>query len=148
MAERDLLPVRFGATVANESAAARLLTERHDDLEAALVRVRGAVELAVRARLAAPREHVAHASAREYLRAKVGTSEAARRLHARLEAIARSAVVRSGPDVLRAAYLVDRAVVPDFVTEVQQAQALDSELSLLCTGPWPPFSFAGGEPMS
>jgi hypothetical protein len=148
MAERDLLPVRFGATVANESAAAQLLTERHDELEAALLRVRGAVELAVRARLAAPRDHVAHASGREYLRAKVGTSEAARRLHARLEAIARSAVVRSGPDVLRAAYLVDRAVVPDFVTEVQQAQALDSELSLLCTGPWPPFSFAGEEPTS
>jgi hypothetical protein len=38
--------------------------------------------------------------------------------------------------------------VPDFVAEVQQAQALNSELSLLCTGPWPPFSFAGGEPMS
>ena len=148
MEERDVLPVRFGTAIPDEAAAVRVLTERHDDLEAALDRVRGAVELAVRARLVGAVEDVAHASGREYLRARVGSSEAAGRLHDRLDAIARAAVVRSGSDVLRAAYLVDRAAVPQFVAEVEREQRSSSELSILCTGPWPPFSFAGEEPAS
>jgi Gas vesicle synthesis protein GvpL/GvpF len=143
MEDRDVLPVRFGTALADEAAAARVLMERHDELEAALDHVRGACELAVRARLAGAVDDVVHASGREYLRARVGSSEEARRLHDRLKAIARAAVVRSGPDVLRAAYLVDRAAVPGFVAEVQDAQQSCPELSILCTGPWPPFSFAG-----
>ena len=89
-----------------------------------------------------------HASGRDYLRARAGGSEAAQRLHERLDAIARSAVVRPGQDLLHAAYLVDQADVARFVAEVKRTQASCPELALLCTGPWPPFSFADAEPTS
>jgi Gas vesicle synthesis protein GvpL/GvpF len=150
MEDRDVLPVQFGTALPDERAAARMLLERHDELAAALDRVRGAVELGLRARLVGPAggERVVHASGRDYLRAHVGNAGAARRLHGRLGAISRSAVVRSGPDLLRAAYLVDRAAVAGFVAEVRRTQESSPELSLLCTGPWPPFSFASAEPTS
>jgi hypothetical protein len=148
MEERDVLPVQFGTTLPDERAAARVLLERHEELAAPLDRVRGAVELGVRARLVGGAEPAAHASGREYLRARIDNAEAGRRLHERLAAMSRSAVVRPGPDLLRAAYLVDRAAVARFVAEVQKTQESCPELSLLCTGPWPPFSFAGTEPGS
>jgi hypothetical protein len=147
MEDRDLLPVRFGADVPDERAAERVLAERHDELAAALDRVRGAVELSVRvAPVAAddpPAEH--EPSGREYLRARIARSEVARGVHDRLAALSRAAVVRPGPELLRAAYLVDREAVPAFVAEVQRTQESRPELALLCTGPWAPFSFAGAE---
>jgi Gas vesicle synthesis protein GvpL/GvpF len=150
MEDRDVLPVRFGTALPDESAATQVVLERHEELASALDRVRGAVELALRGRLVGPPggERVAHASGRDYLRARAGGSEAAQRLHERLDAIARSAVVRPGQDLLHAAYLVDRADVARFVAEVKRTQASCPELSLLCTGPWPPFSFAAAEPTS
>jgi hypothetical protein len=151
MEDRDVLPVRFGSAVADERAAAQLLLDRHDELAAALDQVRGAVELSVRARLVGSEagEHAVHASGREYLRARVGGSAAATRIHESLKAISRSAIVRSGGrEVLRASYLVDRSRVRGFVLEVRRIQDSCTELSILCTGPWPPFSFAGAEPPS
>ena len=48
-----------------------------------------------------------------------------------------------GPELLRAAYLVDRADVDGFVAVVRELQREHDSLSVLCTGPWPPYSFAG-----
>ena len=48
MQERTVLPVRYGTRFANESAAGEVLEERREQFSAALDRVRGAVELAVR----------------------------------------------------------------------------------------------------
>ena len=48
--DRNLLPVRYGTVVKDVGAAARVLDERYDELAAALERVRGAVEIAVRVR--------------------------------------------------------------------------------------------------
>jgi hypothetical protein len=45
--------------------------------------------------------------------------------------------------MLRAAYLVDRGAVPDFVESVGAMQEENPHLRLLCTGPWPPYSFTG-----
>jgi hypothetical protein len=142
MEERDLLPVQFGASVQDEQSAERILVDRHDELAAALDRVRGAVELALRVR-AVGETRAVHANGRDYLAARRTSSDAAQRLHERLEAMARSAVTRSGSDLFRASYLVDKDAVPAFVAEVGRAQDACSELLLLCTGPWPPFSFAG-----
>jgi hypothetical protein len=44
---------------------------------------------------------------------------------------------------LRAAYLVDREHVGTFASQVAGLQARRADLRLLCTGPWPPYSFAG-----
>jgi hypothetical protein len=144
MAERDLLPVRFGTLVSDERAAARAVAERHDELVARLDRVRGAVELAVRAHPRAPEREVAPGadSGRDYMRAKARRAEVARLLHEPLAFVARDSVVQPGPELLRAAYLVDRADVESFLALVRRLQEAHEGLDVLCTGPWPPYSFA------
>jgi hypothetical protein len=151
MEDRDLLPVRFGADLEDEGAATDVLTERHDELRAALERVRGAVELSVRVRPAdgdAPDPDGAELSGRAYLAARTTRSRAASELHEALLPLARAATRRAGPDLLRAAYLVEREAVPGFVAEVNRLQAAHPDLALLCTGPWAPFSFTGDEEAS
>ena len=144
MAGRDLLPVRFGTLIADEDAATRALSERRDELLASLDRVRGAVELAVRVQRRGDEEPgpSSGASGRDYLEAKVRRSEAASALHDRLAAAAREGKVQAGPELLRGAYLVDRTEVDAFVSLVARLQREHDELDLLCTGPWPPYSFA------
>ena len=44
-------------------------------------------------------------------------------------------------ELLRAAYLVERGQVDAFVTAVRRLQEDRADLALVCTGPWPPFSF-------
>ena len=48
MEDRDLLPVRYGTRVPDESAAVKALEANHDQLVESLARVRGAVEISVR----------------------------------------------------------------------------------------------------
>ena len=130
MEERDVLPVRFGTRLADESEAVEELRVRRRELHAALDRVRGAVELAIRA-------HGAEDDA---------APSRAESLHRSLSDLAREAAVRSpaeGPELLRAAYLVDREAVDRFVALVRRLDAGDPELELLCTGPWPPYTFVG-----
>jgi Gas vesicle synthesis protein GvpL/GvpF len=141
MRERDLLPVRFGTLMEDEEAAARALEERRDELVTSLDRVRGAVELAVRAhRSEADDEHPTGSGA-EYMDAKARQAEAAALLHDPLAFLARDSVVRQGPELLRAAYLVDRDAVDGFVELVKRLEATIDDVHLLCTGPWPPYSF-------
>jgi hypothetical protein len=143
MEERDLLPMRFGTVVEDDEAAVRALEERLEELRNSLDRVRGAVELAVRAEAVAPEDHVPLATTgAEYIRAKAHRAEAARLLHEPLAFLARESVVHSGPELLRAAYLVDREAVESFVGLVRRLQATHEGLRVLCTGPWPPYSFA------
>jgi hypothetical protein len=152
MADRDLVPVRYGSRVEDEGAAARALEERHRELARALDGVRGAVELSVRVlgdpATASPKVEEA-ASGAEYLRAKVRSAVAEGRIslavHEPLERLARAAMQRpctSPGELLRGAYLVERPGVDDFVRQVSDLQAQHPELRLLCTGPWPPYSFS------
>jgi hypothetical protein len=142
MEDRDLLPVRFGTVVADDAAAARAVADRRDELAAGLDRVRGAVELALRAHEREGNPLPAARSGREYMRARTQRTAAARQLHEPLAALARDSVVQSGPELLRAAYLVDRDRVEAFVALVRRLQDDHPALDLLCTGPWPPYSFA------
>jgi hypothetical protein len=121
MADRNLLPVRYGTRVEDEDAAARAVEERREHLAAALARVRGAVELSVRV-----------------------VGDAGEAVHEPLRALARDAVVGrpQAPESHRAAYLVDRAHVQEFVDTVAALQRKTTNLQVLCTGPWPPYSFA------
>jgi Gas vesicle synthesis protein GvpL/GvpF len=143
MHERDLLPMRFGTLVEDDEAAVRALDERREELKASLERVRGAVELAVRAEPARDRENPpAGPSGTEYMRAKAHRTEAARLLHEPLAFLARESITQPGPELLRAAYLVDRDAVEGFVGLVRRLQETHEDLRILCTGPWPPYSFA------
>jgi hypothetical protein len=142
MEERDLLPVRFGTLVSDEDAAARAVTERRDELAARLDRVRGAVELAVRAHPREPEEPADHGSGIDYMQAKARGVETARLLHEPLDFLARDSVVQSGAELLKAAYLVDREAVEGFVSLVERLGRVHPGLDLVCTGPWPPYSFS------
>jgi gas vesicle protein GvpL/GvpF len=142
MEERDLLPVRFGTLVSDEEAAARAVAERRDELTARLDRVRGAVELAVRAHPREPEPAPDAATGVDYMQAKGRSTETAKLLHEPLEFLARDSVVQSGPELLRAAYLVDREAVDGFVSLVQRLGETHPGIDLVCTGPWPPYSFA------
>ena len=145
MEDRDLLPVRFGTRVADETAAAQAVAGRGEELRAGLDRVRGAVELALRVRSPAPGEPPPPvASGRDYIAAKAGRGRAAMRIHEPLAALARESVIQHGDELLRAAYLVERNAVEPFAGRVRAFQREHPELALVCTGPWPPYSFAEG----
>lgn len=137
MEDRDLLPVRYGTRVRDEEEVARALGEREAELSEALDRVRGAVELSVRVIGDRPPP----ASGTEFIR---GRAEVAA-LHERLALVARDRArrpARAAGELLRAAYLVDRGALDEFVSLVGRLQAdSDGSLRLLCTGPWPPYSF-------
>lgn len=131
MQECDLLPVRYG-TVVHDDEAGQLLEQRRDELLQALDRVRGAVELAVRV---AGDEQAANDGG-SYIRVKTRLLE----MHEALSALAReSRQVAPG----RGAYLVPRDDVAAFVARVAALEEANEDLSLLCTGPWPPYSFTG-----
>ena len=153
MEDRDLLPVRYGTQLEDAAAAMRAVDARRDELAASLDRVRGAVELSLRvvaAEATPPGEpQGAPATGAEHLRAKAqataGREDAIRTLHDPLAALARASTTstpRGEQELLRAAYLVDRDVVERFVASVARLQQANPGLRLLCTGPWPPYSFA------
>jgi hypothetical protein len=158
MADGPVLPMRFGSQVPADGALRTVLTRRHDELLGALNGVRDRVELAVRAMrpgetAPARRDDVAagapgHHTGREYVRARLELGDrlatAAASLHAPLAALAAAdsrLPARAPGEVLRASYLVDRSAVTAFRGLVQQLQAEHRNLSVLCTGPWPPYSF-------
>jgi hypothetical protein len=160
MAERAVLPMRFGSRLAAEAVLRHALASRQDELLAALDGVRGRVELAVRAmcapgpprrdarRSAAPAAEQARHSGREYLRAKLELRDradaAGAALHEPLAALAVAGSRRPGRgpcEVLRASYLVERPVVAEFRAVAQRLQREYRDTTVLCTGPWPPYSF-------
>jgi hypothetical protein len=152
MADRDLLPVRYGTRLEDEGAVARAVDERRDELAAALDRVRGAVELSVRVVASdarpSPPPAAAASSGAEYLRLRASADashdRAARALHEPLSALARASSEGRPrpPELFRAAYLVERDTVEAFAAEVAVLQTASPGLSILCTGPWPPYTFA------
>jgi hypothetical protein len=158
--EGAVLPMRFGATVAEEKQLEGLLRAREDEFVGLLAVVRGAVELSVRAELRVPdasREPVGDAAAEksgaEYMRdrgrALRSVERTKERLHEPLKELARRSLVLEGRTAhgfegsFRAAYLVDVERVDAFARCVDGlAEELGGEVS--CTGPWPPYSFVNG----
>jgi hypothetical protein len=142
MEQCNLLPFRFGTRVVDEAAAAHAVGARRDELLISLDRVRGAVELAVRARRRAGAGDAPTSSGSKYMDRRARDLGAARLLHEPLAFLARDSVLGGGPDLLRAAYLVDRETTERFVALVRRLQQSHPDLDVLCTGPWPPYSFA------
>lgn len=175
MDERTVLPMRFGSQLAGDAALRSALASHHDELIAALDRVRGKVELAVRVIRAdsvpggdvpaCARPGIAasasaaegHPSGREYVRAKLERRErdevAGTALHGPLATLAVAARRHLGllpGELLHAAYLVERPTVGEFRDAARRLQRERRDVAVLCTGPWPPYSFVdvdvGSEP--
>jgi hypothetical protein len=160
MAERAVLPMRFGSRLPGEGALRRALAACHDELLGALDRVRGRVELAVRVvwaegagrpdmhGRAVPVAVESHDTGREYVRAKLELRKRAEAagaaVHAPLAALAVAQSRRPGRgpgELMRASYLVERPAVAAFQAAAQRLQDEDRDTAVLCTGPWPPYSF-------
>jgi hypothetical protein len=160
MADRAVLPMRFGSKLPDAESLRAVLAQRQEAFLAALDRVRGRVELGVRAMqretparagAAAVAAPATGGSGREYLLAKLRdgrrTEHAAGALDEPLRALATEArrqAPRAHDEVLRASYLVERTLLPRFRAEVQRLQRTHPEVAVLCTGPWPPYSFVHG----
>ena len=147
MADRAVLPLRFGTRMPDAGAVRTPLAARREQLLDALDRVRGRVELAVRAiqpEAVAAAPSAPAASGREYLRARMSIRRSSASLHEPLAALAVAA--RRWPELapgelLRASYLVDQPAVAGFRSAVERLQREHPEAALLCTGPWPAYSF-------
>ena len=151
MEHADVLPFRYDTRYEDEDAAARAVQEREGELSAALERIRGAVELSVRVLVAEPADPPpgGGGNAADYVAAKARAAALARAVsdavHGPLRAIARASRQRTADlpsEPLRAAYLVDRDRVDEFALAVAGVQERRPDLRLLCTGLWPPYSFA------
>ncbi|HEY2335223.1 MAG TPA: GvpL/GvpF family gas vesicle protein [Solirubrobacterales bacterium] len=150
-----ILPMRFGSTVESPEALADWLKERREEFSVSLKRVRGAVELSVRAQL--PAAAKVDEKARPAWRSQPGTAyllerarrqrrseDAAARIHRPLAALARRSMPKAGAGdrgAFKAAYLVDEESVEAFGDRVGELNSTLVDTKVSCTGPWPPYSF-------
>jgi hypothetical protein len=170
MAERSVLPVRFGTRVADAAQMQLRLATHHDRFVAALDHVRGRVELGLRllwnddgagdrgTASIEPEPRAPVSAGRAYLNArlqqerqvqarKARAEDMAAQLRTTLAPLAIDSVVKvlATPRLLlTAAYLVDHRSVEAFRTQVQGMADSLPHLQMLCTGPWPAYSFVTG----
>ena len=128
-------PVRFGETVADERALAESLRERLPALRRAFERVRDCVEVAVRVHEPTRRDE-RPATGAAYMHA-AGQSSRRDELLGQLRLLARdSRVARES-----AAFLVGREQLDGVRRTVERFASVHPDLTVVCTGPWAPFSF-------
>lgn len=138
-----VLPVRFGETLPDEEALAESLRARLPGLRRAFDRVRGCVEIAVHAHDRIEPDNERPASGAAYMRLRA--AEEARRqesidtLERVVGALARDS--RLERDRRSVAYLVDSDRLDDVRAVVDRFASDRSDLAVVCTGPWAPFSF-------
>ena len=154
-----VLPMRVGSSFIDGSELLEALRSHRHELLRSLQRVDGAVEVGVRAVLDAngtksadPEVSRQAATGRgtAYMLSRLEQQSSSERLataiHAPLATLAREATwqVQSGePPRLVAAYLVDRARIESFAAHVTELER-ESGIAIVCTGPWPPYSFVTG----
>lgn len=152
-----LVPFRFGTVYRSEDGVRTMLHEREAELLDTLQRLRGHVELGVKAFLLDAPSGDAPSSGREYLLSKrraqdahTEAIDALQALHAQLASLADDTRVnrpqppelsgRREPMLLNAAYLVRDERRAEF-----SAAAADyghDRVEIVVTGPWPAYNFA------
>ena len=150
MAGRALLPLRFGSVLEGEPELRKLLEARRSEFEAALDRVRGHVELGVRASAGGPSGASAAAEGgaavarpgSAYLSRKIAARRVAEQLHGALAPAADAAVFHVADGGFAGAYLVERDAVQTFCQRVDDLRVERPGIEIALTGPWPPYSFA------
>ena len=146
---RAILPARFGRAFASEEDLTTAVQTKAFALENGLARVSGCVEFGLRVLgRESPRQGSTSLSGAEYMRARLG-QEADRdrlseQLHRPLALLSRADARFGGAsgDLLHAAYLVPEERTAAFRDRVAGLERLHPELAMVCTGPWPPYSFA------
>ena len=145
-----VLPARFGSAFSDEQELADAVRTNASVLARGLSLVRGCVEFGLRVLGGdgAAENGSDRLSGRDYMRTRLAEEKARRRLAAELhEPLARlsRASTRFGgasSDLLESAYLVPRPDVAVFGEHVRRLEATHGGLTIICTGPWPPYTFA------
>ncbi|WP_329395984.1 GvpL/GvpF family gas vesicle protein [Streptomyces melanogenes] len=163
------IPLRLATVCRDTSGVRRLLDSGRASFVAALERLDGRVEWGVKvyaeAAAPGPAPEARPASGREYLRRRLGQrharedtwrqagdlSRGLRRAlsgHAEAERLHRPQSARvsgqPGENVLNAAYLVPRERSAEFVALAERHGSRVAGVRVEVTGPWAPYSFAGG----
>ena len=144
-----VLPARFAGEFASEAELTDAVERSTESLLQGLAEVAGCVELGVRARTRPPRvTELRRPAPGVYLRDRLEETRreeiAARRIHDALAPLARrstSPVLPGRSGELVAAYLVPSADVEAFRSRFAEVAAANEGVSMICTGPWPPYSF-------
>ena len=144
-----VLPARLGTPYANQDALADAVRQRDAQLRTALEHVRGCTEMSVRV---IGKSNDATATPRtggEYMRGRLEVIRSAERVVEKIQDAVGAIVRDSAPQILAApqfllsgAYLVPRGAVDSFRSAVETVERDWPELTFVCTGPWPPYSFA------
>jgi len=157
MADGPVLPMRLGSVLPDEASVLAAVGAREAELVETLARIEGAVELGVRAAIdPAAMEPEESDDARqelgpgaEYMHARLTrerrADEVAETIHRPLAELARESARRRhfGEDlVFNGAYLVDVGAVDRFRAEVEELDAAIGAASIVCTGPWPAYTFS------
>jgi hypothetical protein len=144
-----VIPARFTRPLASREALEAAVSPKTAELHAALARVRGCVELGVLVFRPHGEDAPRAATGREYLRAKLDEQRIFDHLAQPLEDHARASTPRraASPNlVLGRTYLVESRRVDAFRGAVAALTREHPDLSIVCTGPWPPYNFVDPEP--
>jgi len=144
----SVLPARFAPAFPDEAALSTAVLERAATLRSALGRLRGCVEFGLRVVAATGDGEERAGSGAEYMRLRLARRAAQDRavaaIHDQLEPLARAAQrsTETPTFALTAAYLVPQESVAAFRERIRAVEAAHRDLGIICTGPWPPYSFA------
>jgi len=155
MADRAVLPVRFGTVLGDTGRVRTTLARHHTNLVRALDLVRGRVELRVTVLWEGGEETgeghglaEAQGRGRAYLLSRLKERQRAKTLAGEIHAALAPLAVASVQQLLvtprmlfSAAYLVERNEVLAFRDGVTNLAAAYPDLEVLCTGPWPAHNF-------
>lgn len=178
MSDRAVLPVRFGTLLPSQQRVTDVVRRAYRALAQDIERVRGHVEIGVRFLSAIEKgaggdrplnssngfSPAGRGPGSAYMRAKLASERGlrdrrraklglVRDVYERLASHAKASTLDDEPDDRRgtsAAFLVPRDRMASFRDSVSSVANAHPELALLCTGPWPPYSFvnAGGRATS
>jgi len=165
MADRTVLPVRFGTILEHTGSLQNLLASAYPTLLADLKRLAGRFEVSLQVRWiepeiqgTAPAKRIEAKSGIDYMLARLEqerqekvirekAERSANAVHDLLSRLACEARCQAAPTpglVLKAAYLIEREQFQTFrqaVDSLPETGPFGEELDFLCTGPWPPYSF-------
>jgi gas vesicle protein GvpL/GvpF len=142
-----MLPAQLGRAFRDDDELAVALREQATQLVRGLERVRGCVEYGLRAVPTGLAEQETVTSGAEYMHTRLEQNRRqdalVSELHEPLARLARESTLRrDASGEIRAAYLVPREDASSFREAVGRVGA-SPDLAVVCTGPWPPYSFAG-----
>lgn len=155
LALTPLLPARFGTLLDGDSAVTKLLNERGCEFATSLDRVRGAAELGLHGEWLDGHGHPSSdgpGAGAAYMRSRLAerrrSAELARQLELTFADLARASVAKPLTDPRTAfsgSYLVAVGDVDEFLGRLQGLERSSEDVTFVCTGPWPPYSFANPE---